>query len=62
MKQRHQQLPLIETIIVKGRSRGLITLTLVFAFEILQVVIGPPGSGKTTYCNGMYQFLNGMER
>ncbi|KAF9128016.1 GPN-loop GTPase 2 [Mortierella sp. 14UC] len=27
-----------------------------------QVVIGPPGSGKTTYCNGMYQFLNGMER
>ncbi|KAF9585010.1 GPN-loop GTPase 2 [Lunasporangiospora selenospora] len=27
-----------------------------------QVVIGPPGSGKTTYCNGMYQFLNGIER
>ncbi|KAF9159207.1 hypothetical protein BGX21_007418 [Mortierella sp. AD011] len=27
-----------------------------------QVVIGPPGSGKTTYCNGMYQFLNGVER
>ncbi|XP_068656364.1 GPN-loop GTPase QQT1 isoform X2 [Aristolochia californica] len=22
-----------------------------------QVVIGPPGSGKTTYCNGMSQFL-----
>lgn len=22
-----------------------------------QVVIGPPGSGKTTYCNGMAQFL-----
>lgn len=22
-----------------------------------QVVIGPPGSGKTTYCNGMFQFL-----
>ncbi|GAY67712.1 hypothetical protein CUMW_258780, partial [Citrus unshiu] len=23
-----------------------------------QVVIGPPGSGKTTYCNGMSRFLS----
>jgi adenylate kinase family enzyme len=23
-----------------------------------QIVIGPAGSGKTTYCNGMSQFLN----
>jgi broad-specificity NMP kinase len=23
-----------------------------------QVVIGPPGCGKTTYCNGMSQFLS----
>ena len=23
-----------------------------------QVVVGPPGSGKTTYCNGMSQFLS----
>ena len=27
-----------------------------------QVVIGPPGSGKTTYCNGMSQFLTAFGR
>ncbi|CAG8720721.1 9837_t:CDS:2, partial [Funneliformis mosseae] len=27
-----------------------------------QIVIGPPGSGKTTYCNGMYQFLTATGR
>lgn len=27
-----------------------------------QVVIGPPGSGKTTYCTGMSQFLTGFGR
>ena len=27
-----------------------------------QVVIGPPGSGKTTYCHGMSQFLSGLGR
>ncbi|GAB2269645.1 GPN-loop GTPase qqt1 [Dionaea muscipula] len=27
-----------------------------------QVVIGPPGSGKTTYCNGMSQFLQLLGR
>ena len=27
-----------------------------------QFVIGPPGSGKTTYCNGMKQFLDGIGR
>ncbi|CAG8509515.1 15950_t:CDS:2, partial [Acaulospora colombiana] len=26
------------------------------------IVIGPPGSGKTTYCYGMQQFFNGIER
>lgn len=27
-----------------------------------QLVIGPPGSGKTTYCNGMQQFLKAIGR
>ncbi|KAK9693640.1 hypothetical protein K7432_013812 [Basidiobolus ranarum] len=27
-----------------------------------QLVIGPPGSGKTTYCNGMQQFLTALGR
>jgi adenylate kinase family enzyme len=25
-----------------------------------QLVIGPPGSGKTTYCNGVAQCLRGL--
>jgi GTPase SAR1 family protein len=27
-----------------------------------QVVVGPPGSGKTTYCNGMAQYMESMGR
>ena len=27
-----------------------------------QIVIGPPGSGKTTYCHGMQQFMNAIGR
>lgn len=27
-----------------------------------QLVIGPPGSGKSTYCNGMRQFLSAIGR
>jgi hypothetical protein len=27
-----------------------------------QLVVGPPGSGKTTYCNGMQQFFGLLRR
>lgn len=27
-----------------------------------QMILGPPGSGKTTYCNGMQQFLKANGR
>ena len=27
-----------------------------------QIVVGPPGSGKSTYCYGMHQFLNAIGR
>lgn len=27
-----------------------------------QVVIGPPGSGKSTYCNGLQQYLSATGR
>lgn len=27
-----------------------------------QLVIGPPGSGKTTYCNGMQQYMSLLGR
>jgi len=39
-------------------SKSMISTQVSFG----QVVIGPPGSGKTTYCNGMQQFLTAMGR
>jgi GTPase SAR1 family protein len=30
--------------------------------KFAQLVIGPPGSGKSTYCYGMHQFLNAVGR
>ncbi|CAN0409725.1 unnamed protein product, partial [Scytosiphon promiscuus] len=27
-----------------------------------QVVVGPPGSGKTTYCLGMHQYMKAIGR
>lgn len=33
-----------------------------FIMPFGQLVIGPPGSGKTTYCDGMHQFLSALGR
>lgn len=30
--------------------------------HLQQLVIGPPGSGKSTYCNGMHQFMSAIGR
>ena len=27
-----------------------------------QLVVGPPGSGKSTYCDGMHQFMGAIRR
>ena len=32
------------------------------AMPFAQLVIGPPGSGKSTYCDGMHQFLSAIGR
>lgn len=33
-----------------------------FKMPYAQLVIGPPGAGKSTYCNGMHQFLGAIGR
>lgn len=38
--------------------RIVLPLTMPFA----QLVIGPPGSGKSTYCDGMHQFMSAIGR
>ncbi|KAJ8096903.1 hypothetical protein POJ06DRAFT_241531 [Lipomyces tetrasporus] len=44
-------------------SSGIhILLFSVTAMPFAQLVIGPPGSGKSTYCSGMLQFLSAIGR
>jgi hypothetical protein len=37
-------------------------LVQALAMPFAQLVIGPPGAGKSTYCNGMHQFLGAIGR
>jgi GTPase SAR1 family protein len=41
-----------------SRTHSVNTIAMPFA----QLVIGPPGSGKSTYCDGMQQFMTAIER
>ena len=41
---------------------GLEVPTLNASMPFAQLVIGPPGSGKSTYCDGMHQFLSAIGR
>jgi GTPase SAR1 family protein len=43
----------------------LVTLavySLIANMPFAQLVIGPPGAGKSTYCDGMHQFLTAINR
>ena len=43
-------------------SRFSPSLTLAVAMSFGQLVIGPPGAGKTSYCNAMQHFLTQQGR
>lgn len=49
------------TPLQKFPSNSLVTLTPT-TMPFAQLVIGPPGSGKSTYCDGMQQFMGAIER
>ena len=40
----------------------LLDLALPQEMPFAQLVIGPPGSGKSTYCDGMHQFMSAIGR
>lgn len=44
--------------ICASNSSSLTTYKMPFA----QLVVGPPGAGKSTYCNGMQQFMGAIGR
>ena len=45
------------------KKRKSFIITLKYArMPFAQLVIGPPGAGKSTYCNGMHQFLGAIGR
>jgi hypothetical protein len=53
-----KDLDLATTRVDNFNSNSFSTFKMPFA----QLVIGPPGAGKSTYCNGMHQFLGAIGR
>lgn len=43
----------------RGETCNISTIT---HMPFAQLVIGPPGSGKSTYCDGMHQFMSAIGR
>jgi GTPase SAR1 family protein len=40
----------------------VLTIYTITKMPFAQLVIGPPGSGKSTYCDGMNQFMSAIGR
>ena len=60
---RFRTAPAASRAAVRTTSRlGLSGLQLSESMGFGQLVIGPPGAGKTTYCNGLQQFLSEIGR
>ena len=51
-----------QALIITFSTGGLVRYTKIIVMPFAQLVIGPPGSGKSTYCEGMSQFMNAIER
>lgn len=45
-----------------GRCQSMHRYALRLKVSNIKLVIGPPGAGKTTFCNGMHQFLGALGR
>jgi GTPase SAR1 family protein len=54
----HQKFPSFSLALTSPSTSLPTTPKMPFA----QLVIGPPGSGKSTYCDGMQQFMGAIDR
>jgi GTPase SAR1 family protein len=57
--RKKDQKPDITSLFSTNKNRAFYDLA---DMPFAQLVIGPPGAGKSTYCNGMHQFLGAIGR